>query len=158
MKLRCGTPQDLEAVLNLFVRSIREVACADYTGPQLDAWAASAENRDRWRAMLTGETGLRFFLAEQDGVLCGFGSFLRSEELLDHLYVSPDFQRRGAAALLSGQIEALAQRESCTALYTEASLTARGFFERRGYQVLQRQQVDRQGQLLTNFAMQKKFR
>ena len=158
MKLRCGTPQDLEAVLNLFVRSIREVACADYTEPQLDAWAASAENRDRWRAMLAGETGLRFFLAEQDGVLCGFGSFLRSEELLDHLYVSPDYQRRGAAALLAGQIETLARQEGCTALYTEASLTARGFFERRGYQVLQRQQVDRQGQLLTNFAMQKKFR
>ena len=120
MKLRCSTPQDLEAVLNLFVRSIREVTCADYTEPQLDAWAASAENRDRWRALLAGETGLRFFLAEQDGVLCGFGSFLRLEELLDHLYVSPDYQRRGTAALLAGQIETLARQEGCTALYTEA--------------------------------------
>lgn len=158
MILRPGGPQDLEPVLQLFVRSIREVACADYTGPQLEAWASAAENRSRWAALLAGETGHRFFLAEQGDVLCGFISFLQTEELLDHLYVSPDCQRCGTAALLTAYVEQLARHEGCSRLHTEASLSARGFFEKQGYQILRRQQVERKGQLLTNFVMEKVFR
>ena len=36
-----------------------------------------------------------------------------------------------------------------------ASITARTFFEKRGYRVLREQQVERQGVLLTNYEMEK---
>ena len=38
---------------------------------------------------------------------------------------------------------------------THASITARPFFEKRGYQVLRAQQVERRGILLTNYIMEK---
>ena len=38
---------------------------------------------------------------------------------------------------------------------THASLTAKPFFEKRGYQVVQEQQVERKGILLTNYVMKK---
>ena len=38
---------------------------------------------------------------------------------------------------------------------THASITARPFFEARGYRVVRQQQVERQGVALTNFVMEK---
>lgn len=38
-----------------------------------------------------------------------------------------------------------------------ASLTARAFFEKRGYKVLERRRVERKGVELTNFLMEKIF-
>ena len=40
---------------------------------------------------------------------------------------------------------------------THASITARPFFEKRGYQVVKEQQVERQGILLTNFVMRREW-
>ena len=37
---------------------------------------------------------------------------------------------------------------------THASITAKPFFEKRGYKVIKEQHVDRQGVLLTNFIME----
>ena len=38
-----------------------------------------------------------------------------------------------------------------------ASETARPFFERRGYRVLRPQQVERRGQVLTNYVMEREL-
>ena len=40
-------------------------------------------------------------------------------------------------------------------IVTHASVTARPFFEKRGYTVVRAQQVERVGVLLTNFVMEK---
>lgn len=40
-------------------------------------------------------------------------------------------------------------------LWVQASLTARPFFEGRGYRVVKAQQVERRGVLLPNFVMEK---
>ena len=40
---------------------------------------------------------------------------------------------------------------------THASITARPFFEARGYRVVRPQQVERRGQVLTNFVMEKEL-
>lgn len=37
----------------------------------------------------------------------------------------------------------------------DASITARPFFEKRGYKVIKEQQVEKQGIFLTNFVMEK---
>lgn len=40
-------------------------------------------------------------------------------------------------------------------IVTHASITARPFFEKRGYRVVKEQQVERRGIRLTNFVMKK---
>ena len=40
-------------------------------------------------------------------------------------------------------------------MITHASVTAKPFFEKRGYRVVREQQVSRQGILLTNYVMEK---
>lgn len=38
---------------------------------------------------------------------------------------------------------------------THASITAKPFFEERGYKIIKQQEVEKQGILLTNFVMEK---
>ncbi|HIT14681.1 MAG TPA: GNAT family N-acetyltransferase [Candidatus Scatomonas merdigallinarum] len=63
-----------------------------------------------------------------------------------------DTQRQGVATALC---EALEQAAGTAVIRTHASLTARGFFEKRGYRLVREQQVERRGVLLTNFVMEK---
>ena len=73
---------------------------------------------------------------------------------LDRLYVHKDYQKKGIASALCDRLE-----ENCAAAYftTHASITARPFFEKRGYRVMKEQQVVRKGVKLTNYVMKKIF-
>lgn len=155
MTLRPYAPSDLDEVLTLFYRSIHEVCQQFYTPEQLDAWSAAARDRQRWQDLLSGSRGHQAFVVEEAGTLAGFATLLLEEELFDHLYVSPDYQRRGVAALLADRLETITRQAGHRRLWTEASLAAKGFFEARGYRVLKEQQVERLGQKLTNFVMEK---
>ncbi|MNH31533.1 putative N-acetyltransferase YafP [compost metagenome] len=79
------------------------------------------------------------------------------EGYLDRLYVHKDFQGQGIASALVDLLEADAKKLGLTHISTDASLTARPFFERKGYQIMQTQTVERQGISLTNVSMVKRF-
>lgn len=56
-------------------------------------------------------------------------------------------KKNGQTPLDNGQV--------CRKITTHASITAKGFFESRGYKAIKEQQVERGGVLLTNFIMEK---
>ena len=89
--------------------------------------------------------------AEMDGKIVGFGD-MDETGYLDRLYVHKDYQRRGVATAIC---DALEQRTKAAEFTTHASITARPFFEKRGYTVAREQQVERRGVWLTNFVMKK---
>jgi Acetyltransferase, GNAT family len=43
-------------------------------------------------------------------------------------------------------------------IVTHASISAKSFFEKRGYRVVKEQKVERQGVFLTNFVMEYRYR
>ena len=68
------------------------------------------------------------------------------------LFVHRNFQGKGTASAICSLLEASVN----TGLITvHASITAKPFFLRRGYNVIKEQQVLRDGVFLTNFVMQK---
>ena len=85
-------------------------------------------------------------MAEEGDAIVGFAD-LGPDGYLVRLYVHRDWQGRGVASALCDALPA--------ARTTHASITARPFFEKRGYQVLRAQQVERRGILLTNYIMEK---
>jgi len=90
-------------------------------------------------------------VAEQNGIVVGFGD-MEESGYLDRLYVHKDHQRQGVATAICDALESASTAGTFT---THASITARPFFERRGYTVITKRQVERRGILLTNFAMKK---
>ena len=69
----------------------------------------------------------------------------------DRLYVHKDYQRKGVATAICDRLERAAQGK----IVTHASVTAKPFFEKRGYRVIRKQQVFRRGIVLVNFVMEK---
>ncbi len=82
--------------------------------------------------------------------IIGFGD-IDDTGYLDRLYVHSDYQGKGVAAAICDQLERSVQGS----IITHASITAKPFFEKRGYKVVQERQVERKGVLLTNFIMEK---
>ena len=70
---------------------------------------------------------------------------------LDLLFTHKDYQRQGIATALCNELE-----KGFSVINTFASVTAKAFFEKRGYAVIKSQQVERFGIKLKNFIMQKK--
>ena len=143
MTLRPYRPEDCPALAELFYHTVHTVCARDYTRSQLDAWAPAELDAAAWDASLLAHHTL---VAEENGVIIGFAD-LGSDGYLDRLYVHRDWQGRGVATALC---DALPDARS-----THASMTARPFFEKRGWHVVREQQVERRGVLLTNFVMEK---
>ena len=89
-------------------------------------------------------------VALEGSTIVGFGDIDKTA-YLDRLYVHAHYQREGIAAAICDRLEEAVQGN----ILVHASITARPFFEKRGYRVIKEQKVERQGVLLTNFVMEK---
>lgn len=147
--LRRYVTEDLDAVIEVFQRAIREVASRDYDPAQIAAW--SQVDRDAWEPWrLTRPTWVAV-----DGVrVVGF-SDLEADGHLDMMFVHPDYQGMGVASQLLRQVESAALAQGVTRIFTEASHTARPFFARRGFLLEAEQVVGKRGERMTNFRMYK---
>jgi putative acetyltransferase len=144
--------EDTESLLTLFARSVREVASRDYSPAQIEAWAQPSPDREGWAARLAGRGGKR--VAERGGLIAGF-SDLEPDGHIDMMFVHPEHQGAGVASALLTHIEAMAGDQRTGRLFTEASITARPFFERRGFRLVTAQQIGRNGQTFRNYRMER---
>jgi putative acetyltransferase len=142
---------DIDALLDLFRDSVRNVARRDYSEEQVLDWAPDDLDRQAWASKCASQ---RTFVAALDGTLVGFGD-LEADGHLAMMFVRSRFQRRGIASMLLEQIEASARRLHIARLYTEASVTAKPFFEQRGFRTMAPQVVSKRGQEFINYRMEK---
>lgn len=147
--VRAYRPEDRDAVIDVFVRAIRESAIRDYSPAQIDAWA-DIDRIDAWSAV----DDRLIWVGVVDDLVIGFTDLELSGHL-DRMYVHPEHEGRGVASALLNRLEDSARSKGLTRLFTEASITAKPFFERRGFEVLTAQVVEFRGERFTNFKMEK---
>jgi|SRR6185437_2437381 len=154
---------DIPAVISVFRASVRLTACRDYTHEQVVAWAPDEIDLAAWakrydtRQAWVAEVGAGFARAsslETGSEIVGFIE-LEGSSHLDMMYVHPAVQRRGVGSALLSQLESAARELGARRLRTEASITARPFFERRGFLLVAEQTVALRSQQLINFRMEK---
>lgn len=150
MKIRRYEPEDLGQITALFYDTVHAVNAADYAPEQLDAWADGAPDLDRWNGSLLAHHSL--VAVEGRDLIVGFGD-IDGTGYLDRLYVHKDRQGLGIATALCDRLERAVDAPVIT---THASITARPFFEGRGYRVLREQRVERHGVRMTNYVMEKR--
>ena len=181
MELRKYHPRDCAEMARLFYDTVHTVNAADYTKEQLDAWADGQVDLEKWNASFLEHDTL---VAVEGEKIVGFGD-MDSTGYLDRLYVHKDHQKKGIATAICDRLERShrkraafrtetdgnarqEERERAELTFTtHASITARPFFEKRGYVVKKEQQVERRakreaesraacpGILLTNFVMER---
>lgn len=159
--LRRFRESDLDALYRLFYGTVHTVCRMAYSREQAEAWAPPIEKWDReaWRVSLASHYTL---VAEGgDGQIVGFADL--DGGYLDRLYVHQDFQGQGVARALVSALEGQARGAGETRMVSHISLSARPAMERMGYQVKQKQQVERPHPVtgdavrLENFVMEKRL-
>ena len=151
MMVRSYSTEDLPAVLALFERSVREIASHDYVPEQVAAWAPELPDVNGWSKRLSSQM---VFVCEDQGRIAGFAS-VEGDGHLDLLYVHPEAQRRGVASMLWAHILEWAIARKLNSVFTEASVTARPFFECFGFHVVCSQIVQVRGVSMPNFRMER---
>jgi putative acetyltransferase len=149
--LRPFLAEDASAVAMIFQASIAELTGDDYSEAQQEAWAAAADDVAGFARKLAGQLTL---IATADGEPVGFAS-LESKDKIDMLYVHPDVAGQGAAATLADALEKLAAARGAEKLTVDASDTARGFFEKRGYVAQSRNSISIGDEWLANTTLTK---
>lgn len=148
-KLRSYQISDLEGVITVFERAVRETASQDYNPAQIAAWAQA--DRDSWQKRLLDS---HCWVATIEDTIVGFGN-VELDGHLDLMFTHPDYLRTGVASALLQKLEHAVIVMALPVIFTEASITAKPFFSRRGYQLLAAQQVQVRGQNFINYRMSK---
>lgn len=149
MTIRRYFPEDAPALAALFARTVRAVNAADYSPEQVEAWVAGVHDFVPWRERLGRATTL---VAEHAHGVAGFAT-LESGGYLDLLFVDPAHLRNGVATRLLAALIAHPNSIGLRRIETEASITARPFFERRGFRVVREQEVEQRGVKFRNCLM-----
>jgi putative acetyltransferase len=148
--LRRYHPDDAPALLELFRDTIRRINSGDYAPHQIRAWASDDIDPVYWADRFIG----RFVVvAEEAGRPVGFAE-LEANGHIDRVFVSADHQRQGLGKMMLTAIVEETRRRGFTRLFTEASITARPFFEAQGFTVLAPQLVSCRGAEFINYRME----
>lgn len=148
MEIRRYKSTDLEQIAQLFYETVHAVNIKDYTEEQLNVWATGNIDREEWDTSLQKHLTL---VATENKLIIGFGD-IDETGYLNRLYVHKDFQGRGVATAICNRIENEINTKS---IIVHASITAKPFFEKRGYKIIRPQKVEKQGIFLKNYVMVK---
>lgn len=151
--IRHARLNDLSAMQKLFVGTIENICCKDYSPEQIKVWTSSIENVKRWNDKMMNQY---FLIAEIGNKIVGYAS-LENNDTLDLMYVHKDYQRQGIADKLYSEIEAKAIKHGTTLLTSDVSITARQFFKNKGFKIIEKQVNNIKGVEVINFKMIKEI-
>ena len=149
--LRPFLPADAPLVAEIFRASITELTSDDYSEAQQEAWAAAADDEQAFAQKLGKQLTL---VATMQGSPIGFAS-LAGNDRIEMLYVHPGAAGHGVGEMLTDALEKLAAARGAKKLSVDASDSARGFFEKRGYVAQQRNSVSIADEWLANTTLSK---
>jgi putative acetyltransferase len=151
MIVREYQPSDTQLIMQLFYDTVHKINIRDYTQEQVNAWASKSLDYEVWHKRLQIKLP---YIAEENGEIVGFGE-LDPDGHIDCFYCHSKYQRQGIGSKLFNHIENIAKSRGIKRLYTEASITAKPFFQNQGFSIVREQQVEIMGVILKNYVMEK---
>lgn len=151
LTLRFFDDADSTATAQLYFDAVRIGALGPYSKAETEAWVQDRPEIEGWRARLRAQST---FIAEQAGDIVGFLA-IDETGYIDLAFVAPAVKGQGVAYRLYKAAEAQAIEQGLSRLTVHASLLAHPFFLRQGWTALKEEQVERHGQVLRRYAMEK---
>ena len=134
--IRAATANDVPAISALVQHTVRTSNGRDYPPQAVELIVAN---------FVPAKVGQR--MAERDVFVCQkddriVGTIALGRDRLRSLFVDPELQQAGIGARLVAHLEAHARKVGVSELKLSSSLTARGFYERLGYRLIQPEEHD----------------
>lgn len=150
--IRTAQQSDAVELKELYQNTVRTINRRDYSQEEVEDWASCGEDLSKWEGMM--ETHYFIVAVDQLSQIVGL-STITPQGYLHSMFVHKDFQGKGIATLLLKEIERYAIASGITQITSEVSITARPFFEKRGYKVEEEQKRRAKQLCLTNYRMAK---
>lgn len=154
MIFRQAVISDLEEMQKMYIETIKSVCKNDYNTAQIEAWISGVKNTERWIAVIETQFVLLAIIKNQ---IAGFGT-LKDGNYIDFFYIHKDFQRQGIADKLLTELELEAQKQYSKIITSDISITAKPFFEKKGFIVKAEQKNIRLDVELINYKMEKQLK
>ncbi len=149
-RFRVGDEKALHAV---FFSAVHQLASADYSTEQINAWAPAHMDLEMWVQRMRG---IQPFVAELDGQIVGYAD-VQPDGYIDHFFVSGTYPRRGVGTQLMTSIHDEAQAMGITVLTSNVSRTAQPFYARFGFSVVEHRHSVIRGVIVPNALMRKEL-
>lgn len=134
--VRRATYDDLPALAEAHVASIREIGPAFYPQDVMDIWGKDRDIQ-KYREDMERMGGVYFIAEEKSnpGYILGFSVYAYREEKhgLQALYVRGTEARKGIGRALADAVQNFAKDKSAKELHLEASLSAEEFYKSYGF-------------------------
>lgn len=150
--IRSYSEADVTSLAAIYFYAIHNVNTKDYSTEQVNAWAPSTSLEiDGW---IKKWKNLPPIVATINDTVVGFAEF-EDNGHIDCFYCHHEYQGCGVGSALMKEIENRARELKVNKIFAEVSITARPFFETKGFIVKKEQSVIVRGVALTNFVMEK---
>jgi len=128
---------DEEAISKLHNATVRAINGKDYTKEQIESWSPIRTNYQRTRKTFENNTS---YVALIDNEIVGFGD-IDKEAHIKRLYTHKDYQGKGIATKILEKLEIEAKNNGFNETTLESTITAKTFYESKGYICLGKKQV-----------------
>ena len=151
VSIRIAEPTDVPQLAKLFKATVLQHGPQYYTARQTAAWAATADDHDRFQQFILNVTT---YLAANESDILGFAG-IDSNGHVASAYVHHNYLGQGIGAALMAQILDHAQRDRLPRLYCEASKFSVGLFTKFGFQLYGTEVVERHGISFERYLMER---
>lgn len=151
MIFRKAKISDLQEMQQLYIETIQSVCKNDYNPAQIEAWISGVKNKERWIEVIEIQFVLLAIIQDK---IVGFGT-LKDGNYIDFFYIHKDFQRQQIADKILTELELEAIKQQSKIITSDVSITAKPFFEKKGFIVKTEQKNIRLGVELINYKMEK---
>ena len=153
-KIRIAQQSDSAELRDLYKNTVLVVNRRDYSQDEVEDWASCGDDLSNIEEMI--KTHYFIVAVNQLSQIVGFSS-ITPQGYLHSMFIHKDHQGEGIATALLQRIEAYAMEHDIQNITSEVSITARPFFESRGYVVEQEQRAQANRLKLTNYRMRKQI-
>jgi putative acetyltransferase len=151
--VRAYAPDDAPALSRILREAVRVTASRYYAPDQIAAWLSIAPDAERIREIYAGGRSA-FVACLTSGEPVAFSDHDDRGHIF-FLYCAPSAGGRGAAARLMDAVEDSARRAGIDRLDSDASEAALGFFLRRGFAHVRRQELEIGGVRIHNHRVER---
>jgi putative acetyltransferase len=151
VRIRAFRPGEEAALFEVYYSAIHLMACRDYTPEQIEAWAPRDLDPLLWERRIRG---INPFVAEMNGQPVGYAD-VQENGYIDHFFVSGLHPRRGIGTTLMARILEEASMKGLACLTSNVSRTAQPFYEKFGFEVVERRQPEVRGVIVPNALMRR---
>lgn len=144
--------KDIPEMQELFRSTVLNVNIRHYTKEEVEDWASCGDSVEHLKELLSHNHFIGAF--DEASRMVGFSS-MNKDGYLHSMFVHKDWQGKGVATQLLSEVEHIARQWGVAEITSEVSLTARPFFEKKGYEIVKMQKYRANKLELTNFVMRK---